>query len=555
MVLTMLGEPHSPPGSRRAACSSRLAGLLVIAAVALLAWLSAAAPSQAQLLGPAIKAELARSIASAKSESLKKRLQDIDAHYARSLYKPIWINGSKPSSKAEALVDALNLSYEDGLHPEDYDAFDLFAKLGATQAAELADLEVHLTTAAVSYAQHMNSGRLNPREINREIVIYPESISAETILANFRKTRNLKAYLRLLAPHTPRYERLRQTLALFRRIEANGGWSKVPAGETLKPGMVDARVPALRRRMIEAGTYKGPSGGTTYDDAMVDAVKRFQDQSGIVPDGVVGPGTLKQINVPVSERIQTLELNMERNRWMQNDFASYHVFVNLADQVVKLVKDGDTLHAELVQVGQPYHRTPVFTDEMEYVELNPYWNVPASIAVNEYLPKLRQNPGVLAAQNIAVLSNSGPISATAVNWASYGKGNFPFRLRQEPGPGNALGRIKFMFPNDFNVYMHDTPSKSKFDRTQRYFSHGCIRLNDPLKMAEFILGAEGWSRARIDQVIASGKRTVVPLKQKIPVYVVYLTSFVNKDGSVWFREDVYGRDKILAEALAKVRGR
>ena len=261
------------------------------------------------------------------------------------------------------------------------------------------------------------------------------------------------------------------------------------------------------------------------------------------------------MNVPVATRIATMEVNMERNRWMQNNFAPTHIFANLADQVVKLVKNGKTIHAEVIQVGKPYHRTPVFADEMEYIEISPYWNVPPSIAVNEYLPKLRQNPGILAAQNIAVLTGNGAVSAHAVNWSSYGKGNFPFRLRQEPGPGNALGRVKFMFPNQFNVYLHDTPSKSKFDAASRYFSHGCLRLRDPLTMAEKILGPEGWSRARIDQVVASGKRTVVTLKNKIPVYVVYLTSWVNKDGSVHFRPDVYGRDKILSAALSKVRGR
>jgi len=532
----------------RSAIAPMLAALVVL--------LVATLPAQAQLLGPAIKSQLASSIANAKSESLKTRLKAIDAYYAKTLYSPIWIEGGKASAKAEQMVEALNLAYEDGLHPEDYDSFELFAKLGAKDNSGLADLEVHLTTATVSYAQHMNAGRLNPREVNRENVIYPSAVSAETILASIRKTKNLKAYLRLLAPHTARYERLRQAIALFRRIEANGGWTKVPEGASLKPGAVDPRVPALRKRMIEAGALaRGATGGMVYDPQLVSAVKLFQEQMGQTPDGVVGPGTTKQMNVSVSERIKTMEINLERNRWLQNEFADYHIFVNLADQVVKLVKNDKTIHAEVVQVGQPYHRTPVFTDEMEYIELNPYWNVPPSIAVNEYLPKLRQNPGVLAAQNISLMSSSGKISAGSVNWDSYGKGNFPFTLRQEPGSGNALGRVKFMFPNDFNVYMHDTPSKTKFDATQRYFSHGCIRLRDPLTMAEVILAPEGWNRQKIDAVVAGGKNTVVNLKTKIPVYIVYLTTFVNKDGSINFREDVYGRDKIEAEALAKVRGR
>lgn len=506
----------------------------------------------------AIKAELDRRKASAKSEALQKRLSDIEAHYGANEYRPIWLEDGKPTKKAEEMVEVLNLSYEDGLEPNDYDAPELFQKLGASGDEALADLEIHLATAAVSYGQHMNAGRLNPRQVNREVVIYPNAISADTILQNIRRTGSLKAYLRLLAPHTDRYERLRSALAVYRRIEANGGWTIIGEGEVLKPGMSDPRVPAIRARMVQAGLLPaeaGDPGSLDYDETVVAAVTQFQERSGLDMDGVIGPGTLAEMNVPVSDRIATMEINLERNRWMQNDFGPYHIFANLADQVVKVVRDDKTIHAEIIQVGLPYHRTPVFTDDMEYVEINPYWNVPSSIAVNEYLPKLRKNPGVLAAQKISLIANGNTISARAVNWSNYGKGNFPFRLRQEPGPGNALGRIKFMFPNQFNVYMHDTPAKSKFEASQRYFSHGCLRLRDPLKMAEVLLGDQGWDRAKIDATIASGKRTIVKLNQKIPVHVVYLTSWVNKDGSVYFRQDVYGRDQILADALAKVRGR
>jgi L,D-transpeptidase YcbB len=507
-----------------------------------------------------LKAAIAQRTAEAGSKSLRKRLEDIDAHYASRGYAPIWTTPERATAKAEVMVEILNLSYEDGLHPEDYDSFELFQKVGATSTAELVDLELHLTTAAVSYGQHMNAGRVDPHQVNRETVIYPQAISADTILSSIRKTSHLKAYLRLLAPHTPRYERLRTALAVYRQIEANGGWTRIPEGPTLKPGESDQRLPSIRRRMVEAGVIHGASyeenfDETFYDETLVEAVRVFQERTGLTRDGVIGPATLAEMNVPVSERIATMELNLERSRWMQNDFGPLHLFANLADQVIKLVKDGDTVHAELIQVGKPYHRTPVFTDEMEYLEFNPYWNVPPSIAVNEYLPKLRRNPGVLAAENIAVLSDSGAISAHAVDWFAYGRGNFPFRLRQEPGAGNALGRVKFMFPNQYNIYLHDTPSKTKFDAAQRYFSHGCLRLRDPMKMAEHILGPEGWSREEIDSVVRSGKRTVVRLNKKIPIHIVYLTSWVNKDGSVWFRKDVYSRDKTLAEALRQVRGR
>jgi L,D-transpeptidase YcbB len=505
----------------------------------------------------AIQAELVARVEAASSDALKRRLAEIVAHYEANGFEPIWLAEGKPSGKAEELVEILNLSYEDGLHPADYDSFELFAKLGATGETDLADLEIHLSTAAVSYAQHMHSGRLNPSRVNREIVIYPEQIGAEVILENLRKTTSLKTYFRLLAPHTPRYQRLRTALADYRRIEAQGGWTIIPEGKTIKPDGSDERMPLVRKRMTEAGLYGGgtPADPLAYDPALMAAVAEFQLRSGLETDGVIGPATLAAMNVPVSDRINTMIVNMERNRWMQNDFGPYHILANLADQVVKVVKNGDTIHAEVIQVGQPYHRTPVFTDEMKYIEFNPYWNVPASIAVNEYLPKLRDNPGVLSAQNIDVLAGGAPISASAVAWSNYGKGNFPFRLRQRPGSGNALGRVKFMFPNQFNVYMHDTPSKSNFDRAQRYFSHGCLRLRDPLTMAQVLLAPQGISRERIEAIVASGKNTTIKLAEPIPVHVVYITSFVNKDGSVHFREDVYGRDKIVLEALEQVRGR
>jgi murein L,D-transpeptidase YcbB/YkuD len=526
-----------------------------MAALVALAVLLQSAIALAQLTPDAVREELARRIADASSQSLKTRLAAIDVDYAARGYAPVWMENGLPGARAREMVAILNRAGEDGLHKEDYDAEALFQKLGSATSDTLADLEVHLTTAAVSFAQHMSAGRIDPRDVNREIVLFPAEISPAAIVANLRRTTRLAAYFRLLAPHTQRYERLRSALAAYRRIEEAGGWTQIPDGPVLKPGASDPRIPLIRRRMVEEGLLAAASDSDAYDPELAKAVIAFQERMGLEALGTIGKQTTGAMNVPVADRIVTMELNLERNRWMQNDFGPYHIFANLADQVVKLVRNDRTLHAEVIQVGQPYHRTPVFSDKMEYLEINPYWGVPPSIAINEYLPKLRRNPGVLAAQNIAVFSGGKQVSASSVNWSAYGRGNFPFTLRQNPGKGNALGRIKFMFPNEFNVYMHDTPAKSKFDAAQRYFSHGCLRLRDPLTMAEKILVPEGWDRKRIDAVVASGRNTVVRLKEQIPVHIAYLTAFVNKDGSVNFREDVYGRDKILADALAKVRGR
>ncbi len=509
--------------------------------------------ANAQTLGFSIRNQLTTAEARARTKADINRLRAISRDYSRTAYAPIWIRANKPSEKADQFVRTLMSAHEHGLDPDDYDAVALFQKLGANNANTLADLEVHLSRALVAYAQHLNAGRLNPNAVNRELVIYPEAISPGNILSKARRTQSIVAFLRLLAPHTPRYDRLRRALADYRRIDAAGGFIPVPGGGSLKPGASSARVKAVARRLAQTGDLHPNLVSTTYGPAIVAATKRFQERHGYKPDGVVGKNTTAAMNVPVKTRVRQMELNLERRRWIQNDYGDFYLFANLADQVVKVVNNGKTIHAELIQVGQPYHRTPVFTDEIEYVEINPYWNVPASIAVNEYLPKLVSNPAILARQNIEVLNGSDVVNASAVPWSNYSKSNFPVRLRQRPGKGNALGRVKFMFPNQFNVYMHDTPSKSKFDQSSRYFSHGCLRLRDPLKMAEVLLGPQGWNRARIDQTVSSQKRTVVKLTEPIPIHVVYLTAWVNKDGTANFRRDIYGRDKILEQAFRTIR--
>ncbi len=502
-----------------------------------------------------VKSAIADDLREPRSAASQTRLEAVSSYYAKTGYAPIWIAGDKPSQKAVTAVEALVNAREHGLDPADYEAEALFQKVNTHSGQDLADLEVHLTRSMVAYAQHLNAGRVNPRQVSRETIVYPEALNVEAILSAIRKTGNIQVYLRLLAPHTPRYERLRLALADYKRIAADGGWPAVSKGGTLKPGATGPRVAQVRRRLAATGELSRERvNGQTYDAALEAAVKTFQARHGLAADGVIGPKTIEHMNVAVENRIATMVLNLERRRWMQNDYGRAYIFANLADQVIKLVRDEKTVHAELIQVGLPYHRTPVFHDEMEYVEINPYWNVPYSIAVNEYLPKLRSDPGILTKQNIKVLAGEQIVNASAVPWTSYSKENFPVRLRQDAGEGNALGRVKFMFPNEFNVYIHDTPSKSKFSASSRYFSHGCLRLRDPLKLAELLLGEQGWSRAKIDATVASGKRTVVPLKTRLPVHVTYLTAWVNKDGSVHFREDVYGRDPVLAAAMDSISG-
>ena len=507
------------------------------------------------VLSQQIKAALSDGLMAVKGKANAERFEGIAAHYKTNNFKPIWLVDDLPTQKARDAVGILMKAAEHGLNAQDYQAEALFQKLGARGSATLVDLEVHLSRSIVAYAQHLNAGRLDPKAVNREIVVYPKVVASNKILESLRKTKSIQIYLRLLAPHTERYERLRLALSDYKLIAANGGWTSIPTGDVIKPGgkaVAPERLDALRKRMFEDGLLGNATLiGEGYSEQLIAAVKKFQLRHGLEPDGVIGPQTLTQMNTSVEKRIRTMELNLERRRWMQNDYGRYYVFANLADQVIKLVRDEKTLHAELIQVGQPFHRTPVFSDVMKYIELNPYWNVPYSIATKEFLPKLKANAGALVAQNIKVLRDNKVVSPYSIPWGSYSTKYFPVRLRQDSGKKNALGRVKFMFPNRFNVYIHDTPSKYKFKKASRYFSHGCLRLQDPLTMAEKILGPQGWSRKKIDAVIRGGQRRVVKLQTKIPVHVTYLTAWVNKDGAVHFRRDIYGRDKILDLAMQK----
>ena len=306
-----------------------------------------------------------------------------------------------------------------------------------------------------------------------------------------------------------------------------------------------------------ADSHRTPAPGADpsfYDDDLVAAVKHMQYRHGLATDGVIGRETMAAFNVPVEKRIEQMVLNLERRRWLADDLGQRYIFVNLADFALKLVDEPKTLLDMRVVVGKEYHETPIFSADMTYIEINPYWNVPPSIAGKELLPHIKRNVNYLADKNFTVLSGWGSgadeVDPATVDWRRLSARNFPYKLRQDPGDNNALGRIKFMFPNKFNVYMHDTPAKALFLKAHRSFSHGCIRLQHPLELAEFVLnGMDGWTRERIEQTIASGKRTIISLPQPLPVHIAYLTTWVNKDRSVHFRNDVYGRDAALARAL------
>ncbi len=544
-------------------CRNRHLGLLFTLAAFLSGPLSApyvqaqtAAPatSETQVVPPPVFKEPQTPIARAIQAQVSANLPEgLALYYGERAFAPVWFNENGLTEDAHLTIAAMAAANDHALNPNNYDPLGFIKRSETSQSEqEWAQFDLDLSVQFLRYATHLSSGRVQPNKVNKALNVFPDRPDPKMLFENAEQAVDFGAFLESLAPQTDNYARLKRRLAQYREKAAAGGFTQVPDGDVLKPGMSDPRLEVLRTRLMEEDiVVAGDHTGDVYDGALVEAVKLFQEYHGLETDGVIGKATIAQLNIPIQEKLIQMELNMERRRWMPDDPGQFYVFVNLADQNLKVVRDGKTIHTARVVVGKPYHATPVFSDRLEYVEINPYWNVPYSIATKEYLPKLKQNPTALSSKSIRIFQEGNEVAPTQVAWNSYSGGNFPFRLRQDPGEDNALGRIKFMFPNQFNIYIHDTPSKSLFTRAERAFSHGCIRVSDPFALADVLLVDSDATPGKWEAIRDSGERTVVKTKVEIDVHLTYLTAWMNKDGSTHFRKDIYDRDKVLLEALRR----
>ena len=479
--------------------------------------------------------------------------QALASFYARRDYQPAWIDGSGLTDDGKLVVDSLEASRLQGLEPEHYDLTAIRERVDSHEPKRLAVLDALMTGAFLRYCYDIRSGRADPRDADPEWFVEADGIDHLSALETSIADGSLAEVLAGLMPPDPRYVRLQEALARYRRIAAGGGWPRLPEGLALG---VNTRAPAvvvLRTRLRASGDLESPSGDDLFDEALESAVVRFQGRHGLEADGVVGRQTRAALDVPVEERVNQIILNMERWRWMPRHADRRYIQVNMAGFEMRVMEDEVPILRMRVVIGRPYRRTPAFNEAMTYVVISPYWHVPPSLAVRDLLPKIREDPGYLERQGIRVFSdwteNARELDGQAIDWSAVSGRRFSYKLRQDPGPHNALGRIKFMLPNRFNIYLHDTPHREHFDLSVRAFSSGCIRLEEPLVLADYALGEAGWVPERIREAVAGGKRRVVTLPRPIPVYLVYWTAWAEKDGTIHFRDDVYGRDKLLATAL------
>jgi L,D-transpeptidase YcbB len=355
-----------------------------------------------------------------------------------------------------------------------------------------------------------------------------------------------------LRPRQKEYKELLQMLAEYREIEAKGGWGTIVEVSRLQWGDEGPYIEVLRQRLQATGDLEKAGGKPIYDDKVAKAVARFQERHGIEPDGSAGPRTLAALNVPVETRIRIIELNLERYRWLPSDFGKRYILVNIPDYRLHAYDDGKERLTMRVVVGDEYsHATPVFADSMTHVVFRPQWDVPRRILVDSVIPKVRKNINYLAQHSYEVVDiarNEVIADPAAINWSKLDMKKIPFRIRQKPGSNNELGTVKFMFPNQFSIYLHDSPADSLFDQPNRTLSHGCVRVEDPVKLAGYVLDKQkGWGDDEILEAIAADPTkdiapTPVYLKHPVPVYLLYLTAFV-RDGVLHFRDDPYSKDR------------
>jgi len=492
--------------------------------------------------------------------------RDLVSFYAWRDWRPVWVSENGPSEAAAALVNAIGESENHGLIPDDYNHACLSGWLDALEkdrpwgftAWDLDAFEAALTDAFVRYARHLARGKADPERIYGGWRAEKQGRGdIYGLLEGIANPDDVRETLAALAPACPGYAASMAEARRLRGIIDSGGWPEIPRGQNLHKGDRSSRVCLLAGRLAMDGDLPADGSdigegepGCHFDRKLEEALLRFQKRHGLTPDGVAGPSTLRELNRPAHDRFRTVLVNMERRRWLPRDFGRRHIVVNAASFGLEAYEDGRRVLEMAVIVGEQDAKTPQFSRNVSYLEINPYWNVPRGVLERVILPRVRKNPDYLGANRYKLITageaDSGGKDTEAIDWSGIDADNFPGRLRQKPGPWNSLGRIKFMFPNPYHIYLHDTPDRHLFSRPVRTFSSGCIRVEKPIDLALFALKNDpAWDRQRIEKAIESGDTTVVYVREPVGVHMVYRTFWIGPDGDANYRRDVYELDELL----------
>ncbi len=476
----------------------------------------------------------------------------LDLFYSNRNYTPAW----STYGDIKAVLAELEASYKEGLEPEDYHYSRLkaleeeyFSTRRESKRERLhAAFDVLLTDGVLLYARHLQEGKVDPRRVettwNFARVDFDPNNTAERVQAAM-EAGDVVERLHSFKPNSRFYLLMRERLAYYRGLEERYEFTTVPTATVLRPGESHDNVLALREQLARLGYATGDAADPRLFDADLEAVvKEFQELHTLDADGIVGKGTFRELNTPYTARIDQLRLNMDRVRWIQNDFTGDMVIVNIAGFELYYFVDADLTWETDVMVGKIKYQTPLFRDDISYLEFNPTWTVPRSIIRRSLYPKFEGNPDYIVSANYKLYDTDGvEVDPHSLDWSQYSRSRFPFRVVQQPGPNNALGQVKFMFPNKYAIYLHDTPARTLFSRTSRAFSSGCIRVRDPLHFADLLLEDEnGWDRSQIDATIEEAQRRVVRLSAPVQVMLMYWTASPTPDNRIQLHADIYNKD-------------
>ena len=488
----------------------------------------------------------------------------VPSFYEKRNFEPAWISGPEDIDKASLFVAEIEGMKWHGLQSSDYHFRTIrraFARLssdmreGTAAPLNIAELDILMTDAFFMMASHLYQGKVNPEKLNAEWKIQrrrPDLNMDEQLEAMIAQGLSPNEMLRKFYPQNDLYPAMMASLKDYRLKERLPKTEEIKVKETIRPEETSEAIPAIRQRLVFLDLIKPYvyNDQNLYDKQMQDGIKKLQKQHGLNQDAIIGKGTLALLNLQNENLVKSLEVNMERMRWLPWNFGQKFIVCNIADQTVFMIQDKDTVYSTRAIVGREYRSTPVFEADMNHLVFSPTWTIPPTILANDVIPSVKKDINYLSSKNMQVIDRSGKVIPTqSIEWSNMSGRNFPYMIRQAPGPTNALGLVKFMFPNSYNVYIHDTPSRELFAKDDRALSSGCIRIQNPAELAEILLKDMDWDQSKIKAAMNLGREQTVRLPEPVTVFISYLTAWTDLQGRAHFRSDIYNRDNKLYEAI------